>query len=104
MIRSGRLLVVVALSSVLAAAAAPAGESVAVPAPSAADSTASPQVSPGMTDSVQGPVHPDSAGAAVVAKRALPPRTLSLRHQVMFAGGFMAFVALMMTSMQNFNP
>ena len=36
--------------------------------------------------------------------RSLPPRTLTLRQQVMFAGGFMAFVALMMASMQNFNP
>lgn len=36
--------------------------------------------------------------------RSLPPRTLTLREQVMFAGGFMAFVALMMASMQNFNP
>lgn len=37
-------------------------------------------------------------------KRSLPPRTLTLREQVMFAGGFMAFIALMMASMQNFNP
>ena len=36
--------------------------------------------------------------------RSLPLRTLTLRQQVMFAGGFMAFVAIMMTSMQNFNP
>lgn len=53
---------------------------------------------------------PDSAtavgdsSAAQVKPRSLPPRTLTLRQQVMFAGGFMAFIALMMASMQNFNP
>lgn len=36
--------------------------------------------------------------------RSLPPRTLTLRQQVMFAGGFMSFIAIMMASMQNFNP
>lgn len=53
------------------------------------------------------PVSGGLAGAvrdSAVHKRSLPPRTLTLRQQVMFAGGFMAFVALMMTSMQNFNP
>lgn len=34
----------------------------------------------------------------------LPPRTLPLKQQMMFAGGFMAFLALMLTSMQNLNP
>ena len=34
----------------------------------------------------------------------LPPRTLPLKRQMMFAGGFMVFIALMMTSLQNFNP
>lgn len=34
----------------------------------------------------------------------LPPRALPLKQQMMFAGGFMIFLALMMTSMQNFNP
>ena len=50
---------------------------------------------------------PDSARLAdSTAKkpRALPPRSLTLRQQVMFAGGFMTFIALMMASMQNFNP
>lgn len=50
---------------------------------------------------------PDSLGrtaADSTRKRELPPRTLTLRQQVMFAGGFMGFVALMMASMQNFNP
>jgi len=42
--------------------------------------------------------------AAKVPDRQLPARTLTLRQQVMFAGGFMAFIALMMASMQNFNP
>lgn len=42
--------------------------------------------------------------AAKVPARQLPARTLTLRQQVMFAGGFMAFIALMMASMQNFNP
>jgi len=101
--RPGRLAFLVALlffgpGPVAAATADRPTESVAVasdsargtPAPvSAADSA----VAPG-----------DSAKANVVAKRSLPARTLTLRQQVMFAGGFMAFVALMMTSMQNFNP
>ncbi len=34
----------------------------------------------------------------------LPPRTLPFKQQMMFAGGFMVFVALMLTSMQNLNP
>lgn len=34
----------------------------------------------------------------------LPPRTLPLGKQMMFAGGFMVFLAIMLTSMQNFNP
>lgn len=34
----------------------------------------------------------------------LPPRTLPLKRQMIFAGGFMVFLALMMTSLQNFNP
>jgi len=34
----------------------------------------------------------------------LPPRALPLKQQMMFAGGFMIFVAVMLTSMQNFNP
>ena len=34
----------------------------------------------------------------------LPPRILPLKQQMMFAGGFMVFMALMLTSMQNFNP
>lgn len=65
--------------------------------------------SPASTDSVLAGSAADSAkvaGDSTAAKRprSLPPRTLSLRHQVMFAGGFMAFIALMMASMQNFNP
>ena len=34
----------------------------------------------------------------------LPARALPLRQQMMFAGGFMIFLAIMLTSMQNFNP
>lgn len=61
------------------------------------------------TDSVLARSAADSAkvaGDSTAAKRqrTLPPRTLTLRLQVMFAGGFMAFIALMMASMQNFNP
>lgn len=104
MIRSGRLLVVVALSSVLAAVAAPSVVPPTVPVAVPADSTSPVPSATGSADSVQAPVVTDSVEVAAVAKRSLPPRTLSLRHQVMFAGGFMAFVALMMTSMQNFNP
>lgn len=59
-----------------------------------------------LTDS--GLVVTDSAktalDSAATRQRSLPPRTLTLRQQVMFAGGFMAFIALMMASMQNFNP
>lgn len=47
---------------------------------------------------------PRAPGDSASHKRSLPPRTLTLREQVMFAGGFMAFIALMMASMQNFNP
>lgn len=62
-----------------------------------------------VTDSVLAGSVADSTkvlGDSTAAKRqrSLPPRTLSLRHQVMFAGGFMVFIALMMASMQNFNP
>ncbi len=34
----------------------------------------------------------------------LPPRILPLKQQMMFAGGVMIFLTLMMSSMQNFNP
>lgn len=34
----------------------------------------------------------------------LPPRILPFKQQMMFAGGFMVFIALMLTSMQNLNP
>lgn len=34
----------------------------------------------------------------------LPPRALPMKQQLMFAGGFMVFLALMLTSLQNFNP
>lgn len=62
-----------------------------------------------VTDSVLVRSAADSAtvrgdSTAATRKRSLPPRTLTLRQQVMFAGGFMAFIALMMASMQNFNP
>lgn len=53
-----------------------------------------------VTDSVKA----SGDSVATTKQRSLPPRTLSLRHQVMFAGGFMTFIALMMASMQNFNP
>lgn len=61
------------------------------------------------TDSVLVKSAADSAkvrgdSTAATRQRSLPPRTLTLRQQVMFAGGFMAFIALMMASMQNFNP
>ena len=42
---------------------------------------------------------PDSSRA-----RSLPPRSLPLSQQMVFAGGFMVFVALMITSLQNLNP
>ena len=72
------------------------------------DSTASRDVRPGRDSAFQGVRAPgDSARLAdstANKPRALPPRKLTLRQQVMFAGGFMTFVALMMASMQNFNP
>lgn len=34
----------------------------------------------------------------------LPARILPFKQQMMFAGGFMVFIALMLTSMQNLNP
>lgn len=65
--------------------------------------------SPASTDSVFARSTADSTkvqgdSTATKRPRSLPPRTLTLRQQVMFAGGFMAFIALMMASMQNFNP
>lgn len=34
----------------------------------------------------------------------LPDRILPLSQQMMYAGGFMVFLVLMVTSLQNFNP
>ena len=51
--------------------------------------------------------NPDSTTRApsdTTAIKQLPPRTLPFKKQMMFAGGFMIFLALMLTSMQNFNP
>jgi hypothetical protein len=36
--------------------------------------------------------------------RKLPDRVMPLSRQMMFAGGFMIFLAVMITSLQNFNP
>lgn len=74
-----------------------------------ADSSSASAKGSSATDSVKVPSVADSAKArgdssVATRQRSLPPRTLTLRRQVMFAGGFMAFVALMMASMQNFNP
>ena len=49
------------------------------------------------TDSSKVPV--DSA-----QKKQLPERVLPLSQQMMYAGGFMVFLALMISSLQNFNP
>jgi len=49
----------------------------------------------------QAPAKPASDTSEI---KQLPPRTLPFKQQMMFAGGFMVFVALMLTSMQNFNP
>ena len=72
------------------------------------DSAASRDVRAGRDSALLGERAPgDSAHVAdssATKQRMLPPRTLTLRQQVMFAGGFMTFVALMMASMQNFNP
>jgi hypothetical protein len=106
MIGPGRLVLVVALVSAFLCFAGPATAQVASASAPVADST-SRAVRDSILPTDSGKVVPspvDSSKMAAVEKRSLPPRTLSLRHQVMFAGGFMAFVALMMTSMQNFNP
>jgi len=53
------------------------------------------------------PVPPAPLNAAAIDSsdlKQLPPRALPLKKQMMFAGGFMVCVALMLTSMQNFNP
>lgn len=77
--------------------------------PSSLSATPSSRSVPPLGDSLSS-AGPDSLALGAsgtpspVAARSLPPRTLTLRQQVMFAGGFMAFIALMMTSMQNFNP
>ena len=49
----------------------------------------------------------DSAKTAIrdsSAVKKLPDRILPLSQQMMYAGGFMVFLALMITSLQNFNP
>jgi hypothetical protein len=49
----------------------------------------------------------DSAKAAVRDSsqfKKLPDRVLPLSKQMMYAGGFMIFLALMITSLQNLNP
>ncbi len=106
MIGSGRLVLLVALLSTFAGLARPAmAQSVFAPAPVADSTVRTGHDTILPTDSGKvAPSRVDSSKIATVEKRSLPDRTLSLRHQVMFAGGFMAFVALMMTSMQNFNP
>ena len=106
MIGPGRLVLLVALLSVFLGLTVPATAQVASAPVPVADST-SRTVPDSILPTDSGTMVPstvDSSKMAAVEKRSLPPRTLSLRHQVMFAGGFMAFVALMMTSMQNFNP
>jgi hypothetical protein len=61
-------------------------------------------------DSASGPppsgAMPDPSKPVVDSSdlKLLPPRILPLKKQMMFAGAFMVFLALMLTSMQNFNP
>lgn len=50
------------------------------------------------------PPAPPGPASDTSAIKQLPPRTLPFKQQMMFAGGFMVFVALMLTSMQNLNP
>lgn len=98
---------VVAKNESAVAANAKADSASARPAvPGASDSTAKPLSSAHDSASVRSRAPADSGSVpdSSAHKRALPERTLTLRQQVMFAGGFMAFVALMMASMQNFNP
>ncbi|HOX50773.1 MAG TPA: hypothetical protein PKY05_04760 [Fibrobacteria bacterium] len=69
-------------------------------APATATKTVAP--APAATDS--GPIVAARAVRDTAEVHHLPPRTLPLKRQMMFAGGFMVFIALMMTSLQNFNP
>lgn len=50
------------------------------------------------------PLSPAKPASDTSEIKQLPPRTLPFKQQMMFAGGFMVFVALMLTSMQNLNP
>lgn len=83
-------------------ATAKAGDSTASMAPK--DSSTKAVADSVLTRSVADSAKVLGDSAAATRQRSLPPRTLTLRQQVMFAGGFMAFIALMMASMQNFNP
>jgi hypothetical protein len=44
------------------------------------------------------------SAADSLSRKALPPRVMPLSDQMMYAGGFMVFLALMVASLQNLNP
>lgn len=77
---------------------------------SGVDSGGPAAVGVGAVRAVKAPVLPVAMTDSVAAPKdttdlkKLPPRVLPLKDQMVFAGGFMVFIALMMTSLQNFNP
>lgn len=78
--------------------------STATGASAQAPTAAAPTVSPAPQDAVPSSDPRVSSPKDTSAIKQLPPRTLPFKEQMMFAGGFMIFLALMITSMQNFNP
>lgn len=76
-------------------------------APAPADTSAKPTTPANDPSPIAGTTAPPvpARGASDTSEiKQLPPRTLPFKQQMMFAGGFMVFVALMLTSMQNLNP
>ena len=56
------------------------------------------------TTTLSAPTPPRAGAVDSSDLKQLPPRVLPFKQQMMFAGGFMIFLAVMLTSMQNFNP
>lgn len=75
--------------------------------PAASDTSAKPSTpanAPSPIAATTAPPAPAAPASDTSDIKQLPPRTLPFKQQMMFAGGFMVFVALMLTSMQNLNP
>lgn len=76
-------------------------------APATSDTSAKPTApasDPSPNTGTTAPPVPARGASDTSGIKQLPPRTLPFKQQMMFAGGFMVFVALMLTSMQNLNP